>query len=345
MTITKPKFAIFSDLHLGKHNNSADWHKVAIEWCDWFISELKTKNISDVVFGGDWHDNRSEISVHTLDISAILVEKFKDFKLHMVIGNHDIPFKHGTEVNSVSIYANHPNVKVYTKLEYIEAFDRKICLAPWDSDLTKLDKCDVLIGHLEIQTFKMGLAKTCDHGWSVVDLLEKCPNVFSGHFHGRCEKMYNEGNITYVGNPFQMDFGDRYDKKGYYIFDLDGLEFDFFENTISPVHYIIKLSDVIKNGLDKYKLNIVGNIIRLNVDVEMDNKDLMKLYDNISSLKPMIFTPDYTYISNVEESDIDVQDIASIDIRTTIVDYVDSIDIYGKDRCKAYLIELYDNMK
>ena len=344
MTITKPKIAIFSDLHLGKHNNSADWHRVATEWCDWYINELKGKKIKDVIFCGDWHDNRSEISVHTLDVSALLIDKFTDFNLHLIVGNHDIPFKHGTDVNSVSVYCNRPNVKVYTKIEYLEAFDRKICFAPWDADLTMLEKCDAVFGHLEIQTFKMGLAKTCDHGWSVVDLLAKCENVFSGHFHIRCEKKYNEGNIVYVGNPFQMDFGDRFDEKGYYIFDLDNLKYEFYENTVSPHHNILKLSDVLKRGLEYFKLSIIGNVVRLNIDVEHDSKELLKIFEQVSALKPMTFTQDYTYIADVG-GDVDVSNIASIDIRATIEEYMESIDLYGKEKCKEYLVELYEKEK
>ena len=53
MKIEKPKIAIFSDLHLGEHNNSATWHKIAIDWCDWFINKLKERKIKDVVFMGD----------------------------------------------------------------------------------------------------------------------------------------------------------------------------------------------------------------------------------------------------------------------------------------------------
>lgn len=345
LKITKPKIAIFSDLHLGKHNNGKEWHKVAIEWCDWFISELKARKIQDVIFCGDWHDNRSEISVHTLDVSAMLIDKFHDFNLHMVIGNHDIPYKHGTEVNSVSIYKR-PNVRVYTNLTYINAFDRKICFAPWDSDLTRIDRVDVIFGHLEIQTFKMGIVRTCDRGWSVSDLLKKSSYIFSGHFHIRCEKSYKEGTIIYTGNPFQMDFGDRYDTKGFYIFDLDSLDYEFVENTISPEHHIIKLSQIDRDGLDKFKSKIIGNCIKLEIDIEYELKKLLKLYDKLVAYKPFSFVQDYTYIApQMEFDDGDSSIFDGIDISNVIVEYINAIDIYGKDKCKDYLLELYEKCK
>ena len=45
LKISKPRVAIFSDLHLGVHSNSSDWHNYAIEWAHWFKEECKRKNI------------------------------------------------------------------------------------------------------------------------------------------------------------------------------------------------------------------------------------------------------------------------------------------------------------
>lgn len=346
LKITKPKIAIFSDLHLGKHNNSKEWHQVAIDWCEWFINELHSQKIKDVIFCGDWHDNRSEISVHTLDVSALLIDKFKDFNLHMVIGNHDIPYKHGTEVNSISIYKNRPNIKIYTQLEYIEAYDRKLCLAPWDSDMSTLQKCDALFGHLEIQTFKMGPVRVCDKGWSASDLVSKCTRVYSGHFHIRSEKKYSEGTITYIGNPFQMDFGDKYDTKGFYVLDLDTLDHTFIKNTISPEHHIIKLSQIDNDGLDMFKSKIIGNCVKLDVDIEYDVKKLFIIFDNLAAYKPFSFIPDYTYIAPEVEFDSGASSILDgIDIKHTIIEYTDTIDVYGKEKCKEYLADLYEKCK
>jgi DNA repair exonuclease SbcCD nuclease subunit len=344
--ITKPKIAIFSDLHLGKHNNSRDWHRVAIDWCDWFITELRQRKIKDVIFCGDWHDNRSEISVHTLDVSGMLIDKFQEFNLHMVIGNHDIPYKHGTEVNSVSIYSNRPNIRIYTQPYYVTAFDRVLCFTPWGSDITMLQKCDVLFGHLEIQTFKMGPVRVCDKGWTASDLLKKCGLTFSGHFHIRDEKKYKEGSIIYTGNPFQMDFGDRSDTKGFYVLDLDTLTYEFINNTVSPEHYVIKLSHLNKDGLDKFKTKIIGNCIKLDVDIEYDIKELFILFDKIAAYKPFSFTPDYTYIApEVEFVSGDDSICNGIDIKHTIIEYVEAVEIYGREKCVDYLTNLYEKCK
>jgi hypothetical protein len=46
--LNKSKVAIFSDLHLGVHLDSATWHQVAIDWCDWFIAELQKQKIQEI---------------------------------------------------------------------------------------------------------------------------------------------------------------------------------------------------------------------------------------------------------------------------------------------------------
>ena len=49
MKINKPRVAIFSDLHLGVHSNSSEWHNYAVEWAHWFKEECKRKNIKDLI--------------------------------------------------------------------------------------------------------------------------------------------------------------------------------------------------------------------------------------------------------------------------------------------------------
>lgn len=346
MTIKTPKVAIFTDLHLGKHNNSSEWHKIALDWCDWFIAQLRAKKIKDVIFMGDWHDNRSEISVHTLDVSAKLIDKFDDFNLHMIVGNHDIPYKNHTDVTSVSIYGGKPNIKIYDKPEVLSVFERNLMFMPWGATLDQAVPSDVIFGHLEIESFKMNSAKTCDHGLKPAELLDIAPLVFSGHFHVKSTRNYKQGTIAYIGNPFQMDFGDQHDQKGFVILDLDTMKYKWIENNISPVHYNIKLSDIVEKGFDQFTAKFIGNIIKLNVDIDYPSKDIIMLFDKISSLKPLAFNPDYTYIARTVTGDAAVTDqITSIDIKQSIIDYIDVIDVYGKDKVRDYMLELYDKTR
>ena len=103
----KSKIAIFSDIHVGVHHNSKFWHDVSLDWAKWFIADLKEKGIEDIVFCGDYFHTRDEVSVDTLHFGSKLLELFKDFKLTMIVGNHDCFLKDSSEftfrINYLSI--------------------------------------------------------------------------------------------------------------------------------------------------------------------------------------------------------------------------------------------------
>ncbi len=85
-----------------------------------------------------------------------------------------------------------------------------------------------MFGHFEIQSFKMNQYKVCTEGIKSRDLLKHSPLVITGHFHLRDERKYRDGTILYLGNPFQMDFGDVDSSKGYYILDIKNSDYKFY---------------------------------------------------------------------------------------------------------------------
>lgn len=344
ITLNKPRFAIVSDLHLGVHSNSTFWHNIAIEWARWLKGELNEKKIKDIVFCGDWHHNRSEISVNTLQISADILDILQDFNLIAITGNHDIYFKNRTDVNSLSIFKKRKNVNIIETPETITAFDKVLTFCPWGGDVKSLPKSDVIFGHFEIETFKMNTYKDCEDGIKVKDLLHKSSLVISGHFHTRHSKQYGAGNIVYVGNPFQMDFGDVNNIKGYHILDLDTLELDFHENTVSPVYQKITLSDLVREGAITPAIKKIfdGNIVKLKVDKNISQEDMDILLKKLTLLKPQELTVDYDINFNrlINESDLK-EDLSGINIEQAITEFVNLLEIENKNDIIEYTLDLY----
>jgi metallophosphoesterase superfamily enzyme len=62
------KIALFSDLHIGVHKNHPDWHKVSLQFGEWFVKDLTDRGIRDIVFCGDYFHTRHEIEQTTLKI-------------------------------------------------------------------------------------------------------------------------------------------------------------------------------------------------------------------------------------------------------------------------------------
>jgi DNA repair exonuclease SbcCD nuclease subunit len=341
--INKPRIGIVSDLHLGVHTNSTQWHEIAITWANWLVSEFKRQNIKDIVFCGDWHHNRSEISVNTLQISADILDIFKEFNLVAITGNHDVYYKHRTDVNSLSIFKNRDNVTIFNKVVTFTAFDRVITLCPWNTSVSEIPKSDVIFGHFEIETFKMNSYKVCEEGMRIKDLLQRSNLVISGHFHIRHEKKFGAGTILYVGNPFQMDFGDTGNYKGYYILDLDTLEYEFTENTVSP-HYIkISLSELVSYETITPELRnlFTNNIVKLKIDRNISQEDLITLTTKLNQLRSQNLSIDYDINYNKITNGIREKDLSGIDISEAIEEFVNLLEIENKKDVLDYTIDLY----
>ena len=347
-TIKKNKVAIFSDLHLGVHSNSSEWHKYAIEWANWFREECRDKGIKDLIFCGDWHHNRSEISVNTLQVSADILDMFEEFNLIAITGNHDIYYKHRTDVNSLSIFKNRKNVTILEQYQTLEAFDKKLSFCPWNTPTKVIEESDVIFGHFEIETFKMNAFKICEEGVRVKDLLKKSSLIISGHFHTRHEKQFGAGTILYVGNPFQMDFGDAGNRKGYHILDLDTLEYEFFENNVSPCYEKITLSELVEEGdiTPIVKNKISNNIVKLKVDKNISQDDMDILTAVFNKLQPEQLSIDYDINFNrILDNREDIEDLSGVDVEQAIEEFIGTMDLDDAKSIIEYTLGLYERCK
>ena len=344
ISLNKSKVAIFSDLHLGVHLDSAVWHQVALKWCDWFILELKRQNITDIIFLGDFYHHRSDISVATLHIASLILDKLSEFNIIMIVGNHDAYYKDRADVNSLSILSGRKNLTVISKTTTSTLFGKTFTFIPWGGDISKLPISDAIFGHLEIESFKMNSYKTCDHGTKTRDLLAKARLIMSGHFHLRDERVYNEGTIVYVGNPFEMDFGDLGGIKGYYILDLETLKYEFYENKLSPKHRKISLTELTNaKSLTGADINdmVNGNFVKFVVDKKANGDMIDTLIQKFSVYNPLSFSTDYTYTESAYNVDDRGYEAAGVNMQETIEEFINVLDIDNKQSIIQYCTELY----
>jgi len=314
----------------------------------WFKEECKKKNIKDLIFCGDWHHNRSEISVNTLQVSADILDILSDFNIIAITGNHDIYYKHRTDVNSLSIFKKRTNVTILDKPLTIEAFDKTLTFCPWNTNPCDIPQSDIIFGHFEIETFKMNSYKVCEEGVKIKDLLKKSELVVSGHFHTRHEKKFGKGTILYCGNPFQMDFGDVDNEKGYYVLDLDNMEYEFTPNTISPIYKKVPLSVLVREGdITKHVIDLVcNNIVKLKVDMNICHEDMDILLKKLNLLKPRNLTVDYDINFNrILENTEAKEDLSGIDIPQAIEEFINLLEITNKKDIIDYTLNLYEKSR
>lgn len=323
-----------SDLHLGCHCDSENWHNITLEWGKWLKKELIEKDIDHIVICGDFFDNRNEIGVRTISVASELMNIFNDFEVTMITGNHDQFYRNRNDIHSTSIFDGRKNVMVVDRMRTIPFGERKITFIPWGEDISKCKKSDVIFGHLEINGFKMTLGKIAEGKTEAKSVISKAPLIFSGHFHLREEREYKNSKIIYVGSPYQMNWGEAGNIPGYYIVDLDEMNYEFFENTISPRH--------IKMSSDKLKLNDVeGNIISVEIDPSMSEVEIEEMKSKVYSRNPLEIKFSILRESISIDSKNKYQD--DVNIFTVMMNFVDKMDI-GEftDDVKLKLKELYE---
>ena len=333
----KSKVAIFSDLHLGLYGNSTDWHDIALKWADWIVEDMKKKKIKDVFFLGDFFHNRSEISVQTVHVASELITKFEDFNMIMVVGNHDAYYKNRSDVHSLGLLKGHKNLNIIDDNLIIEEFGKKMAFVPWNNDLP-IGKFDYIFGHFEIQSFRMNNFKVCDHGLSPMDFLaSQTDRVFSGHFHTRSIKKYNEGSIQYVGNTFHHDFNDVGDDRGYHILDIETGGIEFINNSVSPRFKRIKMSEF--GDIDEKSVG--GDVIKLVIDVKSTDEEIAIVENKIKSWKPFWLNTEYNVVSSDRDG---VEHVESVEILEMFDEFYDQLklDVEVEKRVRKINERLYE---
>ena len=347
LTTIKPKnqkVLFFSDLHLGFHQNSQLWHNTNLQLAKWIKQVMLEHNLDTIFFAGDVFHDRHEIGVNTLHTAKRFFDILSDFSIHIIPGNHDAFLSSTVEVNSVEILQS-SNVNVYTKPTTLNVLDKTVTFCPWKTVVKDLEKVDMLVGHFEIANFYMNATKICDHGDASTDLLEKADAVVTGHFHFRDFREYKENKyILYLGSPYEMDFGDREQEKGVSVINFNEdskLDVTFIQNNITPKHYRIKISELVKKKYQNLPELIKNNLVSLYVDEHVDTLMLDMLITKITQYNPLQFRTEFNIL---DKAQIDTKEVKklSIDIETAFHEFVEHVETKATkkevlDKC----LELY----
>ena len=329
------KIALFSDLHIGVHRDSCSWHKVVLDFADWFVRVLEDRDIQDIVFCGDFFHTRHEIEQMSLMCGVDFLKKLSKYNMLMLPGNHCSYFKNNSSIHSLAPFKEWDNITVYDEYTLLSHNNRKYAFCPWGTSSTEIESCDVAFGHFEIVNFKMNMVKICDHGESTDDLINTCKRVVTGHFHIRDHRNYdNDREVLYLGSPFEMDFSDRDTLKGVTILDTETLDFEFIINDKTPRHYKLNISDFVNKKITSESLerDVRGNIICIVVDVDVSSKIVDAICTKINQYAPFDLRVDYNVFTHERLKD-EIVNSVGIDIPSAIGEFIDlmSVDISKQD--------------
>jgi DNA repair exonuclease SbcCD nuclease subunit len=345
------KVALCTDIHIGVRNASLLFADYQLKFFETqFFPYLKKHKIKTVICNGDLFDTRKFTNHQVLDM---WFKRFFDYmerekiEFHLILGNHDLSLRNTLEINSPKLFLSHyKNIKRYdvpTDVEIGEStylFLPWICASNYASSLGSVEKsnCSVCFGHLELANFEMHRGQIQNEGMDR-KLFRKFISVISGHYHHRS----SDGNINYLGTPYELTWIDHGDPKGFHIFDTKTNDLEFIKSPMTMFNKLYyddkgKPNDYWKSfNVDILEQTYVKLVVVNKTDPYQFDKILTKLYDgNLQDLKIVEDFGDLD-ADSVDDDELEIEDTMSL-----TESYVDALDISeDKEKLKSILKSLY----
>lgn len=343
---------LITDQHFGARSDSVAFSESFSKfYMNVFFPYLETHNIDTVIDLGDTFDRRKYINFDSLRrCRTYWFDQLRDrnIQLHAIIGNHDTYFKNTNEVNSPNLLlSDYDNITVYDSPQDLHIGGTDIAMLPWicsgnmkeSMDFINSTKSQVLFGHLELTGFEMHRGAFNDHGFDK-NIFNRFDVVCSGHYHHKS----SNGNIHYLGAPYEMSWSDYNDPRGFHIFDTATRELTFIQNPytmFNKIHYDdvdVTMDDILDIDMTHYKDTFVKVIVRNKTNPFWFDLFVEKLERN--GVIDLQVVEDHFNL-NLED-DSDIVDEAE-DTLTILRKVVDTIEFAGsKQQLDSFLVNLYD---
>ena len=290
------KIAIITDQHFGARKNSKLFHDYFLKFYeDIFFFSLIKEGITTIVDMGDTFDSRKGVDFVSLQWAKDnYFDRLQELGIvtHTIVGNHTAYYKNTNDLSGVNLLLReYDNIKIYSEAEEVKIDKTKFLFVPWinsenqERTLEVIEDSDspCVMGHLELNGFMATRGHYMEHGMDS-HVFDKFDRVYTGHYHMRS----NQGNVFYLGNPYEMYWNDVNDRnRGFHLFDTDTLEHTPVNNPYQIFHNLY-YDDTPHQMLDitKYDQKIVKVIVRKKSDPKQFEKYIDKLYSsNLAELK------------------------------------------------------------
>ena len=344
------KIALLTDTHFGARNDNLNFNDYFYQFYEGvFFPYLQQNGIKHCIHLGDLMDRRKYVSYRILkDFRERFIQPFLhlEIDLHILVGNHDIYFRNTNDVNSLQelLGANYKNIHIYPEAQEIDFGGFPILMMPWINPQNEIysfgmmdeTKADTMVSHLEVVGFEMHGGHFSESGFDKSQF-KKFDTIFSGHYH----KKSDDGQIYYLGTPYQMTWSDYNCPKGFHIFDTETRE---LTRIVNPQKIFEKIYyDDTQENYDTHDVNQYGNkYIKL---VVVNKNDLYK-FDKFTD---RLFKADCHEVKIIEDfTDLDANTVSddivenSQDTMTLLGKYIDDLDVnLDKTKLKGDISKLY----
>lgn len=338
------KIAIITDTHFGARNDSSHFDAFFRKFYEEeFFPYLEQHQIKTVFHLGDVFDRRKYINFNTLrSCKNYFFEPLHNLgaEMYVIPGNHDTYYKNTNEVNSLDLLLReYSNIHIIQECREMIFDNMNFSFVPWicsdnqDETIKFIKKQrGVCLGHFEIAGFDMYRGAKNDAGMDR-KVLSKFDMVLTGHFHHRS----TDDNVYYLGSPYEFNWSDYDDPRGFHVFDTKTKELTFFENPNKIFHKVYY--DDRKPIIDatELKKSCVKVIVSHKQDYHKFDKFIESLY--INEVIELTIHEDFSEFESEALSD---ENINIEDTMTLLSEYVDAVESEkNKERLKTLLKTLY----
>ena len=344
------KIALLTDTHFGARNDNVNFNEYFYDFYEGvFFPYLQQNNIKHCIHLGDLMDRRKFVSYRILkDFRERFIQPFNHLKinLHILVGNHDIYFRNTNDINSLQelLGERHDNIFLYAEAQEVVFDGFPILMMPWINPQNEIysfgmmdeTKADTMVSHLEVVGFEMHGGHFSESGFDKSQF-KKFDTIFSGHYH----KKSDDGQIYYLGTPYQMTWSDYNCQKGFHVFDTETRE---LTRIVNPQKIFEKIYyDDTQENYDTHDVNQYRNkYIKL---IVVNKNDLYK-FDKFTD---RLFKADCHEVKIIEDfTDLDANTVSddivenSQDTMTLLGKYIDDLDInLDKTKLKTDISKLY----
>ena len=346
------KVAIITDTHWGGKNDNLAFSEFQRRFYEsTFFPILVREKITTILHLGDAFDRRKYSNFLSLKLAKeMFFDPARDFKVHILVGNHDAYYKNNNDVNSISLTcAEYDNITIYQDIpELVEIGGTHILFVPWIApanyaasiNVLKKAKADIVMGHLEINGSEMMPGLYCDHGLDR-DLFKRYERVFSGHYHTQ----QDDGHIRYLGAPYEINWSDFNSKKGFHIFDTETREVEFYQNPyrlFKKIYYDDGHScdEMLNMDLTEYEGCYVKVVVIQKTDFYTFDRFIDRCY-NEGNFYELKIVEDFSDLDHENLTEITMEEVE--DTLTLLGRYVEDIDseALNKKKLNKLLKSLY----
>ena len=344
------KIALLTDTHFGARNDNLNFNDYFYDFYEGlFFPYLQQNNIKHCIHLGDLMDRRKYVSYRILkDFRERFIQPFNHLKinLHILVGNHDIYFRNTNDINSLNelLGQKHNNIFIYSEAQEVNFDGFPILMMPWINPQNEIysfgmmdeTKADTMMSHLEVVGFEMHGGHTSESGFDKSQF-KKFDTVFSGHYH----KKSDDGQIYYLGTPYQMTWSDYNCPKGFHVFDTETRELTRIVNPqkiFEKIYYDDTQEDYDSHDVEQYKSKYVKLVVANKNDLYKFDKFTDKLFK--ADCHEVKIIEDFTDLDANTVSDDIVENTQ--DTMTLLGKYIDDLDVnLDKTKLKSDISKLY----